>query len=106
MGAAAVADADWSTLPETEKELSRVADNLQDESVENLLAVAAPLRSPHLREMRDYLKIADSLLDTALAAARMQSQNAVSDAAEQLEGLLDEWKQAVDDAGIHGEVGK
>jgi ABC-type oligopeptide transport system ATPase subunit len=106
MRAAAVADADWSTLPETEKELSRVADNLQDESVENLLAVTAPLRSPHLREMRDYLKTADSLLDTALAAARMQSQNAVSDAAEQLEGLLDEWKQAIDDAGIHGEVGK
>ncbi|MFF9088213.1 protein DpdH [Streptomyces sp. NPDC014991] len=106
MKAAAVADADWSTLPETEKELSRVADNLQDESVESLLAVAAPLRSPHLREMRDYLKVADSSLDTALAAARMQSQNAVSDAAEQLEGLLAEWKQAVDGASIHGEADK
>ncbi|MGW7195837.1 protein DpdH [Streptomyces chryseus] len=106
MEAAAVADADWSTLPETEKDLSRVADNLQNESVESLLTVAAPPRSPHLREMRDYLKTADSLLDTALAAARMQSQNAVSDAAEQLEGLLEEWKQAVDDASIHGEADK
>ncbi|MFJ8923490.1 protein DpdH [Streptomyces sp. NPDC102415] len=104
--AAAVAEADWNTLSVLEKELSQVATNLQGESAESLLAVVAPMRSPHLREMRDYLKIADSLLDTALAAARMQSQNAVSDAADQLAGLLGEWKQAVDDASIRAEVGK
>lgn len=104
--AAAVAEADWTTLSVLEKDLSRVTDSLQDSSAESLLAVVAPIRSPHLREMRDYLTVVDSLLDTALAAARMQNQNAVSDAAEQLAGLLGEWKQAVDDASTHAEAGK
>ncbi|WP_392874467.1 protein DpdH [Streptomyces sp. LN499] len=104
--AAAVAEADWTTLSVLEKDLSRVTDSLQDSSAESLLAVVAPIRSPHLREMRDYLTVADSLLDTALAAARMQNQNAISDAAEQLAGLLGEWKQAVDDASTHAEAGK
>ncbi|MER6072738.1 protein DpdH [Streptomyces sp. NPDC001817] len=104
--AAAVAEADWNTLSVLEKDLSRVDDNLQDPSAESLLAVAASIRSPHLREMCDYLTVADSLLDTALTAARMQTQNAVSDAAEQLAGLLGEWKQAVDNASTHAEAGK
>ncbi|MFF9508154.1 protein DpdH [Streptomyces sp. NPDC014724] len=104
--AAAIAEADWTTLSVLEKDLSRVTDSLQDSSAESLLAVVAPIRSPHLREMRDYLTVADSLLDTALAAARMQNQNAVSDAAEQLAGLLGEWKQAIDDASTHAEAGK
>ncbi|GHF57320.1 protein DpdH [Streptomyces sp. NRRL_ISP-5395] len=104
--AVAVAEADWTTLSVLEKDLSRVTNSLQDSSAESLLAVVAPIRSPHLREMRDYLTVADSLLDTALAAARMQNQNAVSDAAEQLAGLLGEWKQAVDDASTHAEAGK
>ncbi|WP_460073895.1 protein DpdH [Streptomyces sp. YKOK-I1] len=104
--AAAVAEADWNTLSVLEKDLSRVADSLQDLSPEGLLAVVAPIRSPHLREMSDYLTVADSLLDTALAAARMQTQNAVSDAAEQLAALLGEWKQAVDDASTHAEADK
>ncbi|WP_071339518.1 protein DpdH [Streptomyces albidoflavus] len=104
--AVAVAEADWTTLSVLEKDLSRVTNSLQDSSAESLLAVVAPIRSPHLRKMRDYLTVADSLLDTALAAARMQNQNAVSDAAEQLAGLLGEWKQAVDDASTHAEAGK
>ncbi|GAA4485043.1 hypothetical protein GCM10023191_009030 [Actinoallomurus oryzae] len=96
--AAAVAEADWNTVSVLEKELSRVTDSLQDQSAESLLVIVAAPRSPHLREMHDYLKTADALLDTALAAARMQTQNAVSDAADQLAGLLAEWQQAVDDA--------
>ncbi|MGW6472674.1 protein DpdH [Streptomyces nigra] len=105
MRAASVAEADWNTVVVLEKELSRITDN-QDQSAENILAVAAAPRSPHLQAMRAYLKTANDLLDTALAAARMQTQNAVSDAADQLEGLLVEWQQAVDDATPPAEAGK
>ncbi|MFI0369600.1 protein DpdH [Actinomadura sp. 1N219] len=103
--AAAVEEADWNSVSVLEKELSRVTDNLQDQSTESLLAVAAAPRSTHLREIHNYLKTADALLDTALAAARMQIQNAVSDAADQLAGLLVEWQQAVDDATPQAEAG-
>lgn len=105
MRAAAVEEADWNSVSVLEKELSRVTDNLQDQSTENLLAVVAVPRSPHLREMLNYLKTANALLDTALAAARMQNQNAVSDAADQLAGLLVEWQQAVDDPTSRMEAG-
>ncbi|MEO3823081.1 protein DpdH [Actinomadura sp. B10D3] len=105
MRAAAVEEADWNSVSVLEKELSRVTDNLQDQSTESLLAVVAVPRSTHLREMRDYLNTADALLDTALAAARMQNQNAVSDAADQLAGLLVEWQQAVDDSTSRMEAG-
>ncbi|SFL60922.1 protein DpdH [Streptomyces pini] len=103
MRAVAVAEADWNTVSVLEKELVRARE---DQSTDNLLAVAATLRSPHLQEMRAYLKTADALLDTALAAARMQTQNAVSDAADQLTGLLVEWQQAVDDATPQAEAGE
>nr|WP_276147165.1 protein DpdH [Streptomyces sporangiiformans] len=104
--AAAMADADWGSLSALERDLSRVATDLYGEQVESILAVVAPIRSPHLRAMYDYLKVADSLLDTALAAARLQTENAVSDAAEQLAGLLEEWKQAADGARTDAEAGE
>jgi hypothetical protein len=103
MRAAAVAEADWNTVSVLEKELVRARE---DQSTDNLLAVVAAPRSPHLLEMHAYLKTADDLLDTALAAARMQTQNAVSDAADQLAGLLVEWQQAVDDATPQAEAGE
>jgi energy-coupling factor transporter ATP-binding protein EcfA2 len=103
MRAAAVAEADWNTVSVLEKDLSRARE---DQSTESLLAVVAAPRSPHLQEMRAYLKTADALLDTALAAARMQTQNAVSDAADQLAGLLVEWQQAVDAATPQAEAGE
>lgn len=105
MRAVAVAEADWNTVSVLEKELSRIADN-QEQPAESLVAVVAAPRSPHLREMREYLKTADALLDTALAAAQMQTQNAVSDAADQLAGLLVEWQQAVHDATPQAEAGE
>ncbi|MFG2813840.1 protein DpdH [Streptomyces sp. NPDC048410] len=102
--AAAVTEADWNTVSLLEKELARVTDNLHEQSSESILAVVAAPRSPHLEEMRAYLKTADALLDTALEAARMQTQNAVSDAADQLSALLVEWQQAVDNATPQAEA--
>ncbi|GGR49887.1 protein DpdH [Streptomyces griseomycini] len=96
--AAAVAGADWSSLSQLERDLSRVAIDTPGESLDSILAVTAPVRSPHLREMHEYLMTADSLLDAALTAGRMQTQNTVSNAADQLAGLLKEWKQATTEA--------
>ncbi|MEU9577214.1 protein DpdH [Streptomyces chilikensis] len=92
--AAAVAGADWGSISQLERDISRVITGLQEESLNNLLTVAAPLRSAQLRQMHEYLLTADSLLDIALTAGRMQSQNTASNAADQLAGLLEEWKQA------------
>ncbi|MGW0927595.1 protein DpdH [Streptomyces sp. NPDC002644] len=92
--AAAVAEADWTSITQLERDLSRVATESAAKSVETGLAVAAAVRSAHLRDIHEYLAFADGLLDTALAVGRMQSRNTASNAADQLTSLLEEWKQA------------
>jgi hypothetical protein len=92
----AVKDANWGSLTNLERDLERLTAEIQgDAQTAVLVAATAPLRSPALRDVRDYLVESESFLDSALEAAHLQAQNAVSDASHQLAELLEEWRREV-----------